>query len=272
MCGSPPSTEGSDAGDTERLEELPLCSCRMEAPRVDSTSHRVSRQCMATESINGEVCPLQMWAAAAFLSGHIANCVIVSLLRLSAEGLYRSDDKRRDHASVQSGVPHGALRSPSITHGQTPLLSWVWILLHSGKGFKPATLLPAPLLYPTFSRFSFLISYFLLFQGTFLECCPDQRIAHRFHRGCVTVLGSGRSRANGGGMLFCPHCGEDASEAQEVTIPCFSSATASATTVVTMSASSTTTPSLPPSVPTAPSLTASTGGMKDGKMPERPVR
>lgn len=49
-------TEGSDAGDTERLEELPLCSCRMEAPRVDSTSHRVSRQCMATESINGEVC------------------------------------------------------------------------------------------------------------------------------------------------------------------------------------------------------------------------
>ncbi|MEQ2189479.1 hypothetical protein GOODEAATRI_025761 [Goodea atripinnis] len=21
--------------------------------------------------------------------------------------------------------------------------------------------------------------------GTFLECCPDQRIAHRFHRGCV---------------------------------------------------------------------------------------
>ncbi|KAG7225444.1 hypothetical protein INR49_027438 [Caranx melampygus] len=107
--------------------------------------------------------------------------------------------------------------------------------------------------------------------GTFLECCPDQRIAHRFHRGCVTVLGGGRSRANGGGMLFCPHCGEDASEAQEVTIPSFSSATTSATTVVTMSASSTTTPSLPPSAPTAPSLTASTGGMKDGKMPERPV-
>uniref|UniRef100_A0A8D0D4C1 Euchromatic histone-lysine N-methyltransferase 2 n=1 Tax=Sander lucioperca TaxID=283035 RepID=A0A8D0D4C1_SANLU len=121
----------------ERLEELPLCSCRMEAPRVDSTSHRISRQCMATESINGE--------------------------------------------------------------------------------------------------------------GTFLECCPDQRIAHRFHRGCVTVLGAGRSRSNGGGMLFCPHCGEDASEAQEVTIPSFSSSTASVTTVVTMSASSTTTPSLPPS-------------------------
>uniref|UniRef100_A0A8D3E9E9 Histone-lysine N-methyltransferase EHMT2 n=1 Tax=Scophthalmus maximus TaxID=52904 RepID=A0A8D3E9E9_SCOMX len=116
----PPSADGSDAGDTERLEELPLCSCRMEAPRVDSTSHRLSRQCMATESVNGE--------------------------------------------------------------------------------------------------------------GTFLECCPDQRIAHRFHRGCVTVLSGGRSRSNGGGMLFCPHCGEDASEAQEITISSFSSSTASATT------------------------------------------
>lgn len=50
--------DGSDAGDTERLEELPLCSCRMEAPRVESTSHRVTQQCMATESINGEVCLL----------------------------------------------------------------------------------------------------------------------------------------------------------------------------------------------------------------------
>lgn len=111
----------------------------------------------------------------------------------------------------------------------------------------------------------------LFLQGTFLECCPDQRIAHRFHRGCVTVLGSGRSRPNEGGMLFCPHCGEDASEAQEVTIPSFRSASSSSSTVVTMSASSTTTPSLP-STPTALSLTASTGGMKDGKMPERPVR
>lgn len=48
--------DGSDAGDTERLEELPLCSCRMEAPRVENTNHRVTQQCMATESINGEVC------------------------------------------------------------------------------------------------------------------------------------------------------------------------------------------------------------------------
>ncbi|XP_026156563.1 histone-lysine N-methyltransferase EHMT2 isoform X2 [Mastacembelus armatus] len=204
-----PHHEGSDGGDTERLEELPLCSCRMEAPRVDSTSHRISRQCMATESINGE-------------------------LRACTNRTIKGETMR-----PSSRVPLMVLcdvhRSHMVKHHCCP-----------GCG------------------------YFCI-EGTFLECCPDQRIAHRFHRGCVTVLGGGRSRANGGGMLFCPHCGEDASEAQEVTIPSFSSATASATTVVTMSASSTTTPSLPPSVPMAPSLTASTGGMKDGKMPERPV-
>ncbi|KAM7384522.1 hypothetical protein PAMA_011737 [Pampus argenteus] len=204
-----PHHEGSEAGDTERLEELPLCSCRMEAPRVDSTSHRVSRQCMATESINGE-------------------------LRACTNRTVKGETMRPS-SRVTLMVLCDVHRSHMVKHHCCP-----------GCGY-------------------FCIA------GTFLECCPDQRIAHRFHRGCVTVLGSGRSRANGGGMLFCPHCGEDASEAQEVTIPSFSSAAASVTTVVTMSASSTTTPSLPPSAPMAPSLTASTGGMKDGKMPERPV-
>uniref|UniRef100_A0A8C7G9Y8 Euchromatic histone-lysine N-methyltransferase 2 n=1 Tax=Oncorhynchus kisutch TaxID=8019 RepID=A0A8C7G9Y8_ONCKI len=91
--------------------------------------------------------------------------------------------------------------------------------------------------------------------GTFLECCPDQRIAHRFHRGCVTVLGAGRGRGMGTGMLFCPHCGEDASEAQEVTIP----PPASVATVVTTSASSTTTLSLPAPIPSDLSLLFSRG-------------
>ncbi|XP_038133002.1 histone-lysine N-methyltransferase EHMT2 [Cyprinodon tularosa] len=203
---SPPA-EGSEAGDMERLEELPLCSCRMEAPRVDSTSQRVSRQCMATESLNGELRACSNWT-------------------MKAETM-------RPSSRIPLMVLCDVHRSHMVKHHCCP-----------GCGY-------------------FCIA------GTFLECCPDQRIAHRFHRGCVTVLSGGRSKANGGGMLFCPHCGEDASEAQEITIP--SSASTSATTVVTMSASSTTTPSLPPSAPTGPSLTASTGGMKDGKMPERPV-
>uniref|UniRef100_A0A8C6VU84 Euchromatic histone-lysine N-methyltransferase 2 n=1 Tax=Nothobranchius furzeri TaxID=105023 RepID=A0A8C6VU84_NOTFU len=200
-----PTAEGSDAGDLERLEELPLCSCRMEAPRVDSTSQRGSRQCMATESINGELQACTSWTI--------------------------KWETMRPSSRVPLMVLCDVHRSHMVKHHCCP-----------GCGY-------------------FCIA------GTFLECCPDQRIAHRFHRGCVTVLSGGRSRANGGGMLFCPHCGEDASEAQEITIP----SSASATTVVTMSASSTTTPSLPPSVPMAPSLSASTGGAKDGKIPERPI-
>uniref|UniRef100_A0A8D3E817 Histone-lysine N-methyltransferase EHMT2-like n=1 Tax=Scophthalmus maximus TaxID=52904 RepID=A0A8D3E817_SCOMX len=179
-----PHHDGSDAGDTERLEELPLCSCRMEAPRVDSTSHRLSRQCMATESVNGE-------------------------LRACTSHTNKGETMRPS-SRVTLMVLCEVHRSHMVKHHCCP-----------GCGY-------------------FCIA------GTFLECCPDQRIAHRFHRGCVTVLSGGRSRSNGGGMLFCPHCGEDASEAQEITISSFSSSTASATTVVTMSASSTTTPSLPP--------------------------
>ncbi|KAG9335679.1 hypothetical protein JZ751_004331 [Albula glossodonta] len=107
--------------------------------------------------------------------------------------------------------------------------------------------------------------------GTFLECCPDLRIAHRFHRGCVSVLGGGgRDRGRGmGGLLFCPHCGEDASEAQEVTVPTASAASA---TVVTASAS-TTTPSLPPPpLPSSLSLAASNGGPPRGMRAEGPRR
>uniref|UniRef100_A0A667X0X8 Euchromatic histone-lysine N-methyltransferase 2 n=1 Tax=Myripristis murdjan TaxID=586833 RepID=A0A667X0X8_9TELE len=157
-----PHHEGSDAGDTERLEELPLCSCRMEAPRVDSTSHSISRQCMATESINGE----------------LRACTSTTI----------KGETMRPSSRVPLMVLCENHRSHMVKHHCCP-----------GCGY-------------------FCIA------GTFLECCPDQRIAHRFHRGCVTVLGGGRSRANGGGMLFCPHCGEDASEAQEVTIPPFASA------------------------------------------------
>uniref|UniRef100_A0A674AVA7 Euchromatic histone-lysine N-methyltransferase 2 n=1 Tax=Salmo trutta TaxID=8032 RepID=A0A674AVA7_SALTR len=168
--------EGSDGGETERLEELPLCSCRMEAPRVDGASRWPNRLCMATESVNGE----------------LVGCTNIIL----------KGETMRPSSRVSLMVLCESHRSHMVKHHCCP-----------GCGY-------------------FCIA------GTFLECCPDQRIAHRFHRGCVTVLGAGRGRGMGTGMLFCPHCGEDASEAQEVTIP----PSASAVTVVTTSASSTTTP------------------------------
>ncbi|XP_056149726.1 histone-lysine N-methyltransferase EHMT1a [Lampris incognitus] len=45
--------------------------------------------------------------------------------------------------------------------------------------------------------------------GTFLECRPYGSISHRFHRGCTSILKD---------RQFCPHCGEDASRAKEVTV------------------------------------------------------
>ncbi|XP_029587311.1 histone-lysine N-methyltransferase EHMT2 isoform X2 [Salmo trutta] len=200
-----PHHEGSDAGETERLEELPLCSCRMEAPRVDSASRRPNRLCMATESVNGE----------------LVGCT----------NIIQKGETMRPSSRVSLIVLCESHRSHMVKHHCCP-----------GCGY-------------------FCIA------GTFLECCPDQRIAHRFHRGCVTVLGAGRGRGMGTGMLFCPHCGEDASEAQEVTIP----PPASAATVVTTSASSTTTPSLPPPIPSDLSLAASTWPLKNGKRPEGPI-
>uniref|UniRef100_A0A671S5E5 Histone-lysine N-methyltransferase EHMT1-like n=1 Tax=Sinocyclocheilus anshuiensis TaxID=1608454 RepID=A0A671S5E5_9TELE len=47
-------------------------------------------------------------------------------------------------------------------------------------------------------------------KGTFMECQPDGNISHRFHRSCASLIR---------GQVYCPHCGEDASHAKEVTIP-----------------------------------------------------
>uniref|UniRef100_A0AAY4E6X1 Euchromatic histone-lysine N-methyltransferase 2 n=1 Tax=Denticeps clupeoides TaxID=299321 RepID=A0AAY4E6X1_9TELE len=177
---SPQPDDSSDSGETEKLEELPLCSCRMEAPRVDGLSGPGNRTCMATESINGELVGCK-------------NTVV-------------KGETMRPSSRVSLMVLCEGHRSHMVKHHCCP-----------GCGY-------------------FCVS------GTFLECCPDPHIAHRFHRGCVSVLGSRRGQRMGVSMLFCPHCGEDASEAQEVTIPPTASSTS---TVVTASASTTTSP-LPP--------------------------
>uniref|UniRef100_A0A8C1Y1U2 Euchromatic histone-lysine N-methyltransferase 2 n=1 Tax=Cyprinus carpio TaxID=7962 RepID=A0A8C1Y1U2_CYPCA len=155
---APDSLSLSPHAETERLEELPLCSCRMEAPRVDGFSARSNRTCMAIESINEE----------------LVGCTNVIM----------KGETMRPSSRVSLMVLCEMHRSHMVKHHCCP-----------GCG------------------------YFCL-SGTFLECCPDVHIAHRFHRGCVSVLGGGRSRGGVGvGLLFCPHCGEDASEAREVTVP-----------------------------------------------------
>ncbi|KAF5894567.1 histone-lysine N-methyltransferase EHMT2-like, partial [Clarias magur] len=179
----------TDEREMERMEELPLCSCRMEAPRVHRLSANTQPTCMAIESVDGQ---------------------LVGCTNSIVKG-----ETMRPSSRVSLMVLCETHRSHMVKHHCCP-----------GCG------------------------YFCL-SGTFLECCPDVRIAHRFHRGCVSVLGGGRSRGSsvGVGLLFCPHCGEDASEAQEVTIPPSSSGSA----VVTATASSTT-PILPSALMAANSL------------------
>ncbi|XP_075042642.1 histone-lysine N-methyltransferase EHMT2 isoform X2 [Mixophyes fleayi] len=137
----------SSSMDTERFEELPLCSCRMEAPSVERVCEQAHNMCMATESVDGE------------LSG--CNVSIT----------------KRETMRPSSRVPLMVLceshRACMVKHHCCP-----------GCGY-------------------FCTS------GTFLECHPDFRINHRFHKACVSPLN---------GVIFCPHCGEDASEAELITI------------------------------------------------------
>uniref|UniRef100_A0A6P8PBB8 [histone H3]-lysine(9) N-methyltransferase n=1 Tax=Geotrypetes seraphini TaxID=260995 RepID=A0A6P8PBB8_GEOSA len=133
--------------ETDRFEELPLCSCRMEAPKIDRISELSNNKCMATESVDGE----------------LSGC--------------SSAITKRETMRPSSRVPLMVLceihRARMVKHHCCP-----------GCGYFCTA-------------------------GTFLECHPDFRIAHRFHKSCVSQLN---------GMVFCPHCGEDASDAQEITI------------------------------------------------------
>ncbi|XP_061703551.1 histone-lysine N-methyltransferase EHMT1 isoform X2 [Syngnathoides biaculeatus] len=73
--------------------------------------------------------------------------------------------------------------------------------------------------------------------GTFMECQPDINISHRFHCACASVLK---------GQSFCPHCGEEASKAKEVTI-----------------AKADTTSTVPPTLPHGPALPGAHEGRAD---------
>ncbi|KAK6470065.1 histone-lysine N-methyltransferase EHMT2 [Huso huso] len=151
------STDGSSM-ETERLEELPLCSCRMEAPKIERISERAKNMCMATESIDGE----------------LRGCSNTIVKR----------ETMRPSSKVSLMVLCEQHRARMVKHHCCP-----------GCGY-------------------FCTS------GTFLECHPDFRITHRFHSSCMSRLG---------GLLFCPHCGEDASEAQEITVATADTSSAMAT-------------------------------------------
>ncbi|XP_077352953.1 histone-lysine N-methyltransferase EHMT1 isoform X2 [Festucalex cinctus] len=143
------SSDGKETSSStmEEVQELPLCSCRMETPKSREILILADRKCMATESVDGQ----------------LTRC----------QGAVLKQEMMRPSNSVQLLVLCEDHRNGMFKHQCCP-----------GCGF--------------FCR-----------AGTFMECQPDINISHRFHRACASVLK---------GQSFCPHCGDEASKAKEVTI------------------------------------------------------
>uniref|UniRef100_A0A8C5I7C4 Histone-lysine N-methyltransferase EHMT1-like n=1 Tax=Gouania willdenowi TaxID=441366 RepID=A0A8C5I7C4_GOUWI len=134
--------------DSDLMEELPLCCCRMETPNSSVGTSGRDQSCMATESTDGVLSRCQRRAM--------------------------KQEMMRPSNAVQLLVLCEEHRAGMVKHQCCP-----------GCGLFLRT-------------------------GTFMECQPYGSISHRFHRDCASVLKERR---------FCPHCGEDASGAKEVTLP-----------------------------------------------------
>uniref|UniRef100_A0A8C0JCU9 [histone H3]-lysine(9) N-methyltransferase n=1 Tax=Chelonoidis abingdonii TaxID=106734 RepID=A0A8C0JCU9_CHEAB len=133
--------------EMDGLQEVPLCSCRMETPKSREITTLANNQCMATESVDNEL-------------GRCTNSVV-------KYELMRPSNK------VQLLVLCEDHRGRMVKHQCCP-----------GCGYFCTA-------------------------GTFMECQPESSISHRFHKNCASQVND---------TSYCPHCGEEASKAKEVTI------------------------------------------------------
>ncbi|KAM6315961.1 histone-lysine N-methyltransferase EHMT1 isoform 2-T2 [Podargus strigoides] len=140
-------SNGPEATEVDGLQEVPLCSCRMETPKSREITTLANNQCMATESVDNEL-------------GRCTNSVV-------KYELMRPSNK------VQLLVLCEDHRGRMVKHQCCP-----------GCGYFCTA-------------------------GTFMECQPESSISHRFHKNCASQVND---------MSYCPHCGEEASKAKEVTI------------------------------------------------------
>ncbi|XP_074702235.1 histone-lysine N-methyltransferase EHMT1 isoform X8 [Strix aluco] len=140
-------SNGPEAIEVDGLQEVPLCSCRMETPKSREITTLANNQCMATESVDNEL-------------GRCTNSVV-------KYELMRPSNK------VQLLVLCEDHRGRMVKHQCCP-----------GCGYFCTA-------------------------GTFMECQPESSISHRFHKNCASQVND---------MSYCPHCGEEASKAKEVTI------------------------------------------------------
>uniref|UniRef100_A0A8C3V0M6 [histone H3]-lysine(9) N-methyltransferase n=1 Tax=Catharus ustulatus TaxID=91951 RepID=A0A8C3V0M6_CATUS len=147
FCCAPGLSNGPEAMEVDGLQEVPLCSCRMETPKSREITTLANNQCMATESVDNEL-------------GRCTNSVV-------KYELMRPSNK------VQLLVLCEDHRGRMVKHQCCP-----------GCGYFCTA-------------------------GTFMECQPESSISHRFHKSCASQVND---------TSYCPHCGEEASKAKEVTI------------------------------------------------------
>ncbi|XP_019328388.1 PREDICTED: histone-lysine N-methyltransferase EHMT1 [Aptenodytes forsteri] len=147
VFSTPGLSNGPEAMEVDGLQEVPLCSCRMETPKSREITTLANNQCMATESVDNEL-------------GRCTNSVV-------KYELMRPSNK------VQLLVLCEDHRGRMVKHQCCP-----------GCGYFCTA-------------------------GTFMECQPESSISHRFHKNCASQVND---------MSYCPHCGEEASKAKEVTI------------------------------------------------------
>uniref|UniRef100_A0A8D0GIF1 [histone H3]-lysine(9) N-methyltransferase n=1 Tax=Sphenodon punctatus TaxID=8508 RepID=A0A8D0GIF1_SPHPU len=140
-------SNGPEAMEVDGLQEVPLCSCRMETPKSREITTLANNQCMATESVDNE----------------LSRCTS----RVAKYELMRPSNK------VQLLVLCEDHRGRMVKHQCCP-----------GCGYFCTA-------------------------GTFMECQPESGISHRFHKNCASQVND---------TSYCPHCGEEASKAKEVTI------------------------------------------------------
>ncbi|XP_058271301.1 histone-lysine N-methyltransferase EHMT1 isoform X9 [Hemibagrus wyckioides] len=156
------STEISEAASTaqssavDMVQELPLCSCRIETPKSREILTLADRKCMATESVDGQVrtCSAEYDRLWKTNQHHLTNQNLefdpIVLSRCQSAVL--KHEMMRPSNSVQLLVLCEEHRTGMIKHQCCP-----------GCGY--------------FCR-----------AGTFMECQPEVNISHRFHRHCASVL------------------------------------------------------------------------------------
>uniref|UniRef100_A0A8C7N6V1 Euchromatic histone-lysine N-methyltransferase 1b n=1 Tax=Oncorhynchus kisutch TaxID=8019 RepID=A0A8C7N6V1_ONCKI len=201
LCAGVSGAMGSVEPDM--VQELPLCSCRMETPKSREILTLADRKCMATESVDRQVSldarPHHIFARIPF---PMSTYHILSLC------LWLRPD-----------YPPLSPFSAFVSHSYVPLSFSSQLSRCQSAVLKHEMMRPSnsvQLLVLCEDHRAGMVKHqccpgcgFFCRAGTFMECQPDINISHRFHQACASVLK---------GQTFCPHCGEEASKAKEVTI------------------------------------------------------